>query len=148
MCYWGDCLPQNGCNDKASCTKRGEYCASLKANETEPFPDNSTGVCVKADYRKININNKTYYVSNTTMNWWDANAFCQTLDSNGLLSEYEIRSIESDLHKEAQRQGIGAYFWSNTSSGNRIFILRSDYNWNQTSTGDLSKNEFALALCK
>ena len=90
MCHWGECLPKSGCNDDNPCTGKHEYCASPNTSCTEAFPDGSTGTCIKADFKPLPINGTEYWISNTALSWWDADAACKALGFNGLISVYDL----------------------------------------------------------
>ena len=78
ICRWGECLPR-GCNESNPCTGDKEYCSSPNGSCAEPFPDEATGTCVKPDFKPFMIDGKRYWVSNTTLSFWDAQAACKAL---------------------------------------------------------------------
>ena len=130
MCHWGECLPK-GCNNKNPCAGQGEYCASAGESNTEAFPNNTTGVCVKADFKPLPVDGVEYWVSNTTINYWDATAACKILGKQ-LLS---VRDFVTD--------------WNNTSGfstpnslSQKICILLSDSAQTWTSNDD-----YVINLC-
>ncbi|MBR4927197.1 MAG: hypothetical protein IKY98_02600 [Alphaproteobacteria bacterium] len=79
MCYWGECLPSGCTYDKNPCRGKFEYCASPNTSNTEAFPNGRTGVCVKADFKPVTAEDTEYWVSNTTISWWDAYAGCKAI---------------------------------------------------------------------
>ncbi len=79
MCYWGECLPSGCTYDENPCRGKYEYCASPNSSSTEAFPSGRTGACVKADFKPIMVEDKEYWVSNTTISWWDADAGCKAI---------------------------------------------------------------------
>ena len=90
MCYWGECLPKGCTYDTNKCTGKNEYCASLNSSCTEAFPSGKTGTCVEADFSKLDVDGKTYYVSHNTMSWWDADAACKALGRDGLVGVSDL----------------------------------------------------------
>ena len=85
MCYYGTCVAKGCTYDENKCTGFGVYCASPNDSCTEAFPNGKTGTCMKADFAKLDVDGKTYYVSHNHMSWWDADAACKALGRNGLV---------------------------------------------------------------
>ncbi len=113
MCQWGECIPKTGCNNENPCQGSGEYCASPNSSAFEAFPNGSTGACIKADYREMNVASEIYYISNTTMSWWDADAFCRSLGYSGLVT------IDDLLVKNgAVRTDLGNAIYNSTNNPN------------------------------
>ena len=91
MCYYGTCVAKGCTYDENKCTGKAEYCASPNDSCEEAFPNGKTGTCVKADFSKLDVAGKTYYVSNLYMSWWDADAACKALGKS-LLSVDDLVS--------------------------------------------------------
>ena len=82
MCYWGECI-KTGCTYNTNKCEKGHYCSSpADYGDCQPFPDGKTGSCIKTDFRLLKIDGKSYYVSNTVMSWWDAEAACKTIGND------------------------------------------------------------------
>ncbi len=83
-CISGTCEPDTTCN----CGK-GYYCADTKDSCEHPTP---SGNCVEAEpqFRTVDIDNTTYYISNDPMTWWDAVSACKALGNKKLLSVYDL----------------------------------------------------------
>ena len=114
MCHWGECLLKTGCNDKNPCQGTGEYCASPNTSSLEAFPNNSTGTCMKADYREINVDSKIYHMSSTTMSWWDADAFCRSLGYSGLVAMDDLKDgARTALGNAIYNSTNNPYVWTN-----------------------------------
>ena len=167
VCHWGECLPKSGCNDDKPCTGKYEYCASPNTSCTEAFPDGSTGTCIKADFKPLTINGTEYWISNTALSWWDADAACKALGFNGLISVYDLvpdwdgtfnkKTKLNDLGKELVLRTALSAFWaiedSDTCSSCSIIkywgyeaedisIVRSDRN------DEYALSIFHHAICK
>ena len=111
ICHWGECLPK-GCSDTNPCKEDKEYCASPNTYTTsncKAFYDNEEGTCVKADFKPITVGNKEYWVSNTTISWWDADAACKALGKS-LLS---LDDLLTDWDETAYRNGTKYTFTRN-----------------------------------
>ena len=90
MCYYGTCIAKGCTYDENKCTGKAEYCASPNDSCEEAFPNGKTGTCVKADFTKLDVAGKTYYVSHNTMSWWDADAACKALGRDGLVGVNDL----------------------------------------------------------
>lgn len=88
MCYYGKCIAK-GCMSNNDCTGKNEYCAGPSKGCREA-PQMTKGVCVKADFTKLDVEGKTYYVSYNHMTWWDADAACRALGRDGLVAPSDI----------------------------------------------------------
>ena len=126
MCYYGTCIAKGCTYDENKCEGFGVYCASPKSSCTEAFPSGKTGTCVEADFSKLDVGDKTYYVSHNRMSWWDADAACKALGRDDGLVEvddlitgwngsYDYNSHEfTDLGKALQSHyGIYWNIWTN-----------------------------------
>lgn len=79
-CGAGECLPigctysTNKCGDK-------EYCASPNNSCETAFQTGESGSCVafNARFSPLTIDGITYYVSNSPLSWWDADAGCKSV---------------------------------------------------------------------
>ena len=115
LCQWNECLPKTGCNDTKPCTGKHEYCASPNTSCTEPFPDGATGVCVKADFVPLTVDETEYWVARSHHTWWDADAACKALGFNGLMDVETLQKNTSLLM--ALRQHYMSYIWTSSMSG-------------------------------
>ena len=121
LCRYGVCVPKSGCNETNPCTGKYEYCASPNTSNAEPFPNGSTGACVKADFKPITIDGTEYWMSNATLSLWDAKAACKALGFDGLIKKEMLRENNrpTDLYnKIAEIQG-DLYIW--TESGDIVY---------------------------
>jgi hypothetical protein len=124
MCYWGECLPKGCTYDENKCTGKNEYCASPNSSNEEPFPNGQTGTCVTADLKPFIIDGTEYWVSNTSLSWWDADATCKAIGKRlPKVSElvenwsgdygYHTRSnLTKQLYEKAFGGIGGLYIWS------------------------------------
>ena len=144
MCHGGECLPKGCTYDTNKCTGKNEYCASPNTyaySNCKAFYDNEEGTCVKADFKPITVGNKEYWVSNTSVNWWDADAACKALGSDGLVGVSDLingwnggsdyNSHEFTALGKALRSHLGTGYWVWTSddydSCNAFYVdLRGD----------------------
>ena len=78
QCFLGECFPK-GCDDNTPCKGRNEYCASPNNSSEKRFLEGESGACVYADFQKYPIEGTYYYVSTSTMFWWDAEAACHAI---------------------------------------------------------------------
>ncbi|MBQ9738066.1 MAG: hypothetical protein IJV75_00930, partial [Alphaproteobacteria bacterium] len=130
MCYYGTCIAKGCTYDKNQCTGK-TYCASPNDSCTEAFPSDQTGTCVEADFAKLYVGDKTYYVSHHYMSWWDADAACKALGRDGLV---EVDDLITGWN--------GGYDWVNhelTTLGTALknhFGTGHEYIW----TNDLAAN--------
>ena len=86
-CVSGSCQPNTSCNCGSN-----QYCENT-GYETPT----STGTCKDLDFRTVEINGTTYYISNNTMSWWDAVSACEALGNKKLLSYHDlIQSCNDD----------------------------------------------------
>lgn len=81
LCQWGECV-KRGCDDNNPCRGAKEYCSSPNTSCSDRFPNGETGVCVKPDFTRHVINGSVYYISNTKISWWDADAACKAIGAN------------------------------------------------------------------
>ena len=122
LCRYGVCVPKSGCNETIPCNGKNEYCASPNTSDAEPFPNNSTGACVKADFKPITIDGTEYWISNSGLSFWDAQAACKALGFDGLIKKdmllnlyNKIAEIQGDLYIWTA-EGVAVYYssgWTN-----------------------------------
>lgn len=124
MCYYGTCIAKGCTYDENKCTGKAEYCASPDDSCEEAFPNGKTGTCVEADFSKLDVAGKTYYVSHNTISWWDADAGCKALGSDGLVGVSDLVTgwagkDDSSRHKFTalgaalqSHLGIDYYVWT------------------------------------
>ena len=109
LCRYGVCVPKSGCNETIPCNGKNEYCASPNTSNAEPFPNNSTGACVTADFKPLTIDVETeYWISNSSLSFWDAQAACKALGFDGLIKGDMLRSVYNQI---AEIQGH-LYIWT------------------------------------
>ena len=80
-CGAGECLPTGCTYDTNKCDDK-EYCASPNNSCTEAFQSGESGTCVSFNARFSPLtmdDGTTYYVSNTPLSWWDADAACKSV---------------------------------------------------------------------
>ena len=78
VCHWGECYPR-GCTTNDDCNEPGTYCASTDGGILERFPSGKTGSCVPVNFVKREFGGETYYISNTSISWWDAEYACEVI---------------------------------------------------------------------
>ncbi|MBR6675408.1 MAG: hypothetical protein IKL32_05775, partial [Alphaproteobacteria bacterium] len=91
QCNFGECSVKGCTYDENKCTGVGVYCDSPSGICEEAFPNGTTGWCRKADFLKLDVGGKTYYVSHYNMTWWNADAACKALGKS-LLSVDDLVS--------------------------------------------------------
>ena len=89
QCFLGECFPK-GCDDNTPCKGRNEYCASPLSSSVARFQEGEQGTCVEADFQKYPIDGTDYYVSTTTMSWWDAESACQVIGKKMVSAKYLV----------------------------------------------------------
>ena len=67
----------------------GEYCADKNTSYEHPIPSD-TCVDAESQFRTVDIDGTTYYISNNAMSWWDAASACEALGNKKLLSIYDL----------------------------------------------------------
>ena len=72
-CVSGACEPET-CNCGPN-----QYCVDKNSSCTQPNP---SGTCKDLDFRTVEIDGTTYYISTADMSWWDAASFCKALGKN------------------------------------------------------------------
>ena len=86
QCNTTTCVPKaaGGCTYDTNICDPGIYCASPNTSAADAFPNGETGSCVapRFDSHTINVGGKleTWYLSETTLSYWDALAACQAKD--------------------------------------------------------------------
>ena len=90
-----ECLDNSHCTDSATpyCNEKtgkcvrcltngdcdsGQYCADANTSYTEANPY----TCKNLNFSEYTIDGTTYYVSNDSMTWWDADAACKAMKKN------------------------------------------------------------------
>ena len=135
MCYYGTCIAKGCTYDENKCKGVGVYCASpntYASSNCKAFYDGEKGVCMKADFAKLDVGGKIYYVSHYYMSWWDADAACKALGRDGLVEVddlingwnggYDGGSHEFTDLGEALLIHYGAGFiWTNNVASNSCF---------------------------
>ncbi|MBR4926991.1 MAG: hypothetical protein IKY98_01555 [Alphaproteobacteria bacterium] len=141
VCRSGACCPK-GCTSNEDCTEPGTYCASPNDSSTERFPSGTTGFCAPIDFvRYEGKDGNTYYISNTTISWWDAEFACDAIGRKELLSVDDLVT-ESDGTKW---QGDTGYH-TKTALAEELYDLSGDYYvWTQNLKDD-KKSAFTVYL--
>ncbi|MBR6674614.1 MAG: hypothetical protein IKL32_01680 [Alphaproteobacteria bacterium] len=123
MCYYGTCVAKGCTYNENKCTGKAEYCASPSTNCEEAFPNGKTGTCVKADFAKLDVGGKTYYVSHNTMSWWDADAACKALGRDGLVSVNDLVTGWTSKydHNSDGFTALGAALQSHLGTGSQVW---------------------------
>ena len=70
-CVRGSCALDTTCN-----CGDGQYCTH--SNNIPLYP-NPSDTCKDLNFREVDIDGTTYYISNDKMNWWDAMSACEAL---------------------------------------------------------------------
>ena len=84
FCETDICVPLGTCTSNEECGDK-EYCGVVNyISATERFPSGVTGTCVKANFLRHEIDGTTYYVSATSLNWWNAEAACAKIGKEHL----------------------------------------------------------------
>ncbi len=164
MCHWGECLPK-GCDANTPCTGLGEYCASPNSSCEEAFPSGKSGTCVKADFKPLTADGKEYWVSNTKMSWWDADAGCKALgkvlgksmelvgvseilngwNGNNDYNRYEFTALGNTL-----RSKLSYHVWtSDDYSSCEAYGVNMEHKYAYpTNRNDNSYSTYCLAVCQ
>ena len=105
-CVSGACQP-----DTCNCSE-GQYCEDTNESSYEAHP---SGTCkdTSAQFRTVDIEGTTYYISKDTMSWWDAVSACKALGNKTLLTV-------SDLADNFDTTGNGCSSVTITSLGNEL----------------------------
>ena len=81
-CIGGVCEPDTMCN-----CGENQYCADTNESACEPHP---SGNCKDFNFRTVNIDGTTYYISNGYIaSWWDNASACKALGKN-MINHNEI----------------------------------------------------------
>ena len=156
MCYYGTCVAKGCTYDENKCTGKAEYCASPNNSCAEAFQPGKTGTCVEADFAKLDVGGKTYYVSNHYMSWWDADAACKALGREGLVSvndlvtgwdSYEFTALGRALQSHF---GTNRYIWTENLPDEGIPCWVHYVNLNGGSVGYIERtmDSYSYAVCK
>ena len=81
-CVSGACEAKTTCDCNA-----GQYCADSNTSCKQPTPSDT---CNDLDFRTVEIDGTTYYISNNKMNWWDAVSACEALGNKKLLGKNDL----------------------------------------------------------
>ena len=157
MCYYGTCLVKGCTYDENKCEGFGVYCGSPNDSCEGAFR-NGKGTCVKADFSKLDVAGKTYYVSHHYMTWWDADAACKSLGKsllsvedlvsgwNGSTGEHTKTALLKALASELESYH---YIWTSDdySSCNAFYVSPYDgyVGDNKRTQGTL---DYTFAVCK
>jgi hypothetical protein len=154
----GKCLPI-GCTYEINKCGKNKYCASPNNSCTEAFQANETGVCVSATERftQLKIDNKTYYISNSPLSWWDGTAGCKALGFDGLVSLDDLITnspAEFTALGQALLNKIPSSCWNiwtrdMTSDSNSCNVHTASPNYYPDLTTTVNRNNTnSLAICK
>ncbi len=135
LCVFGECQ-ETGCDKNSDCASN-EYCASPNSSGSQKFPTPKSGSCTPLDFVRVQISvngqQEVYYVSNSTMSWYDADSACSALgkkmpesvsffvsDWDGTLSKKTLRERAKKL-----KEAIGSFFVMTTEnhSTNTIYSV-------------------------
>ncbi len=110
-CVSGACEPDTTCN-----CNEGYYCADTNDSCEQPTP---SGNCVEAEpqFRTVDIDGTTYYISKEDMSWWDAVSACKALGNKQLLTVEDIVVGNDDdttgyLSSEPVKPSVGEALYS------------------------------------
>ena len=86
-CVSGACESDTTCN-----CDEGYYCADKNTSGGSCYNPTPSGNCVEAEpqFRTVDIESTTYYISNDHMSWWDAVSACKALGNKQLLTVEDI----------------------------------------------------------
>ena len=86
-CVSGTCESDTTCN-----CDEGYYCADKNHYGGSCRHTTPSGTCVEArpQFKEVDIEGTTYYISKKTMSWWDAVSACEALGNKKLLSVYDF----------------------------------------------------------
>ena len=92
-CGGGKCLSVGCTYDTNKCEAKS-YCAipdRWSDVKCQAFQEGETGACISFNERfsSVKINGETYYLSNTQISWWDADAACKSVNKR-LLNVEEL----------------------------------------------------------
>ena len=124
-CGAGECLPTGCTYDTNKKCDDKEYCASPNNSCTEAFQSGESGTCVafNARFSPLTMDDgTTYYVSNTPLSWWDADAACKSVDKS-LLS---VDDLVTESDGSAWKGDYGTH--SKTALANELYSK----GWNST----------------
>ena len=127
-CGGGECNP-SGCNEANPCKGDKEYCASpnnwKSLSDCRSFFDNEEGMCIVANttFSRVNLAGKNYYISNGPISWWDADAGCKALESDGLVGVSDLINgwNGGDDSNSYELTALGAALQSHLGTKHRIW---------------------------
>ena len=155
ICHYGECI-QQGCDETTPCANKNEYCSSISTAVSlgcNKFTENS-GVCVKPDFKRYEIGDNVYYLSNSTINGWDAEAACIALGNKvgknlSLIRSSELISSEQLISfLTAMFSSIG--IWASDEQNNSCQAISVTISSGSVSTylSDRNYAYYEHALCK
>lgn len=157
QCVRGKCVPK-GCNNENPCNGQYEYCASTNTSCTEAIPTDQMGACVKPDFKPIIVNNTEYWVSNTSITYWDAYAGCQVMgkemvDVEDLALNWKGGKEWLDytpLSKEIDKYYLTGSLWTKSPSNNSCYAwsVYLDGNGVYTNLDARNQRRVLFAVCK
>ncbi|MBR4927227.1 MAG: hypothetical protein IKY98_02755 [Alphaproteobacteria bacterium] len=93
QCYGIQCIAK-GCTTNNDCKDSRTFCASPNNSSEARFKENETGSCVPLDFVRKEIDKKIYYISSTSVSWWDAEYACHAIGPN--IEMIEIDDLVKD----------------------------------------------------
>ncbi len=140
LCRMGECYPK-GCTTNDDCTEPGTYCASPNSDYLERFPSGTTGSCAPVNFvRHEGKDGQTYYLSNSTISWWDAEFACDAIDRK--MVSVDDLVTESDGSKWKGDTGTH----TKTALAEELYnIWGYNYVWTENLTND-NKYAFTVGL--
>ncbi len=118
------CVCSAGCQTNSDCPN-GLYC-SFTSSLTEVCQKPNSGICLPAD--DISVGDGTYTSSDTQMDYWSAENFCEAIGKN-TVSVWSQCSAQQ--HTQAVLTGEKCFGWNMDSSDNNIY-------WTNSKTGSCS----------
>ena len=148
FCTYDGCIPLSGCTSNDEC-KNKQYCGVVNyTSNTERFPSNVRGTCIQTDFMRYEIDNKIYYVSATTLNWWNAEWACETINKKHLdISAFLSNNEPTDLSVKLS-QLIGKQFIWTSTPRDKNHMLTPQLGTNYLTYDMKRNNHTRLAVCQ
>ena len=165
-CGAGECLPTGCTYDTNKCDDK-EYCASPNNSCTEAFQSGESGTCVSFNARFSPLtmdDGTTYYVSNTPLSWWDADAACKSvkkelLSVDDLVTEsdgsawkgdtgtHTKTALANELYSKGWNSNGYPYIWTENLTDNSCYAYYVGLNYGFVTNYNRSGNYY-YAVCR
>ena len=114
-CVSGACQPDTTCNCGPN-----QYCVDKNMNGGNSKHPTPSGQCKDLDFRDVDIDGTTYYISNQIMSWWDATSACAVLGKRMISYKLVVQDCgvphDASCKRTALGQALYEQGWGN--SGN------------------------------